>query len=108
MNNALISDCKQYRYWLCRPFENTYILRETILFIMLNPSTADASVDDPTIRRCMGFAKRLDSNGLTVANLYAYRATKPAELWKCNDPVGPQNNHWLNKLVKGHSNIICA
>ena len=62
---------------------------------MLNPSTADAAQDDPTIARCVRFARRLGATGLAVVNLYAYRATKPADLWKAPDPVGPSNDHHL-------------
>lgn len=57
-------------------------------FVMLNPSTADAEIDDPTIRRCMGFARTLGFDGIRVVNLYAYRATKPADLWKADEPTG--------------------
>lgn len=64
-------------------------------FIMLNPSTADATKDDPTIRRCLGFARRLGCESSVVANLYAYRATNPFDLWKAADPVGPLNNRYL-------------
>ncbi len=59
---------------------------------MLNPSTADAELDDPTIRRCIGFAKALGCGGLHVVNLYAFRATKPADLWRAADPVGTEND----------------
>jgi len=93
MSNALISDCQKYRYWLTRSCENMFPEKGNALFVMLNPSTADASEDDPTIRRCIGFARSWDCNGLTVANLYAYRATKPCDLWK---------------LAKEHGDIVCA
>lgn len=64
-------------------------------FVMLNPSTADAELDDPTIRRCVGFARALGCAGIVVVNLYAYRATKPADLWRAEDPVGPQADEFL-------------
>jgi hypothetical protein len=67
----------------------------TATFIMLNPSTADATVDDPTIRRCIGFARSWGCQGLSVLNLYALRATDPAELWRASDPVGPDNDAYL-------------
>lgn len=108
MSNALISDCEKYRYWLTRSCENMFPEKGSALFVMLNPSTADANIDDPTIRRCIGFARSWDCNSLTVANLYAYRATKPSELWKCNDPIGPDNDRWLWKLAKEHGDIVCA
>lgn len=70
-----------------------------MLWIMLNPSTADASQDDPTIRRCISFAKREGAGGLVVVNLYAFRATDPRQLLTAADPFGPQNastlGYWL-------------
>jgi len=67
---------------------------------MLNPSTADANVDDPTIRRCIGFAKREGCGGLVVVNLYAYRATNPDDLLKAINPIGsPETEIHLNKAV---------
>lgn len=66
-----------------------------LLFVMLNPSTADALVDDPTIRRCIGFARREGFTRLDVMNLYSYRATNPADLWLAADPVGPGNDYAL-------------
>lgn len=75
---------------------------------MLNPSTADASIDDPTIRRCRGFADRWECNGIVVANLYALRATNPEELWKAEDPVGPENDSWLHRLANEFDDVVCA
>ena len=75
---------------------------------MLNPSTADATVDDPTIRRCRGFARAWDCNGIVVANLYALRATDPAELWRHPEPVGPLNDFHLQRLALEHETVVCA
>lgn len=63
----------------------------------LNPSTADA--DDPTIRRCIGFAKAMGCNALHVVNLYALRATQPADLWLAQDPVEPDNDRILSETI---------
>ncbi|MDW0357777.1 DUF1643 domain-containing protein [Halomonas venusta] len=106
--SAIISDCGQYRYLLTRPSEVEYPERSKALFLMLNPSTADASLDDPTIRRCRGFAKSWGCAGLTVANLYALRATNPKELWTCQDPIGPENDETLRKLAWKYGDIVCA
>lgn len=65
-------------------------------FIMLNPSTADADQDDPTIRRCVGFAKALGCGSLCVVNLYAYRATNPRDVFRQDGRVGPKNDYWLS------------
>ena len=106
--DALLSGCKQYRYWLTRPVEAMLPDKGTALFVMLNPSTADAKLDDPTIRRCRGFAKSWGCNGLTVANLYALRSTDPKKLWLSDDPVGPNNDYWLRKLANEHMDVVCA
>jgi hypothetical protein len=83
---AVISDCGLYRYRLDRRWADG----PTCGFIMLNPSTADASLDDPTIGRCIGFAKREGCGGLVVVNLYALRATDPALIHRHPFPVGPE------------------
>lgn len=105
---ALISDCQQYRYWLTRPSETSNPGASRAFFVMLNPSTADANLDDPTIRRCRGFAKAWDCAGLTVANLYALRSKDPMDLWKHQDPVGPENDDYLERLAREHGDIVCA
>ena len=104
--SAVISDCGKYRYSLSRNLAGGD--GNTCLFIMLNPSTADATVDDRTIGRCKEFAKREGSSELVVANLYAFRATDPSELWACDDPVGIENDEYLSKLLKEHRSAICG
>lgn len=106
--SAIISDCGQYRYQLTREPHDMYTVCGPALFVMLNPSTADASMDDPTIRRCRGFAKAWDCRGIIVANLYALRATDPAALWVHADPVGPDNDMFLAALLREHDTVICA
>lgn len=69
--------------------------------IGLNPSTADAARDDPTIRRCIGLARRWGFGGITVVNLFAFRATKPADLKTAFDPVGPRNDSTIRKVIHG-------
>lgn len=98
MGRAKFSRCGQYRYWLERDFNSDLDDDKTLLIIGLNPSTATAKVDDPTIRRCMGFAKSWGFNRLWVANLFAFRSTDPNGLLLCADPIGPRNNIWLKKL----------
>jgi hypothetical protein len=85
--DAYLSACGLYRYWLSRRWNDGPLLP----FVMFNPSTADASVDDPTIRRCMGFARREDYAGIWVINLHAFRATSPVDLRRALDPFGPEN-----------------
>lgn len=93
--SAVISEDELYRYRLRRTWDEATV---ACSFIMLNPSTADGTVDDPTIRRCVGFAKAMGYGGLNVANLYAFRAAKPDELWKAQDPVGPENDDHLTAI----------
>lgn len=105
---AVISPCGTYRYRLWRIWAPE---KPRALFIMLNPSTADARVDDPTIRRCISFAKREDCGGIEVVNLYAYRATSPRDMFEGSrlDIVGPDNEKTLRALlgiVEGP--VICA
>jgi len=106
--NAVVSKCDLYRYTLTRRWG----IGRLLPFIMLNPSKADATVNDPTIIRCMGFARRLGYAGIIVMNLYAYRATKQEELANAADPFGPQNNFALTSLAMfcGYQDIpiVCA
>ena len=77
-------------------------------FVMLNPSRADAWLDDPTIRRCLGLAKQWNYGGMAVANLFAYRTSKPKDLRQVADPVGPENNRYLLHLGQGCDRLILA
>lgn len=95
-SSAMISDCGLYRYRLERRWSSAALLP----FVMLNPSTADANLDDPTIRRCMGFARREGFGGIVVGNLYAFRATSPDDLWKAVDPYGPLNDDALYRIAR--------
>jgi hypothetical protein len=93
---ALISPDGRYRYLLTR----RWAPGPAAVFVMLNPSTADAEVDDPTIRRCMGFARSWRRGGIVVVNLYAYRATAPKELAAVDDPIGPDNNEHIRAACR--------
>lgn len=106
MKTAIISHCQQYRYELGRDFVPD--ASNPAIFCMLNPSTADAMLDDPTIRRCMQFAKDNGYDSLKVVNLYAYRSPSPKSLWLTEDPVGVENDHYLRNLFSTHKKIICA
>lgn len=92
IRGALISECGRYRYRLWRYWD---LDAPIMVWVMLNPSTADATVDDPTIRKCMGFARRNGHGGVIVVNLFAWRATDPNELSRVNDPVGPENDEHI-------------
>ena len=99
---ARMSACGTYRYslhrdWLPIPPSSG---GNAVTFVMLNPSTADATADDPTIRRCKGFATALGYSALVVVNLYALRSTDPAALWEHPDPVGPENDEHLARALE--------
>lgn len=91
-SSAVLSDDGRYRYLLTRTW---FLGAPKLTFVMLNPSTADASVDDPTIRRCMGFARASQFGGIRVVNLFAFRATDPKVMLRAIDPVGPENDGYI-------------
>jgi hypothetical protein len=102
---ADISECSRYRWSLYRCWNHALPL---LGWIMLNPSTADASVDDPTIRRCIGFARDWGFGGIEVRNLFAWRATDPSALREAIDPVGVRNDEAINGLAILCPKIVCA
>jgi hypothetical protein len=104
---AVISPDGCYRYLLWRVWGDQ---GRICCFVMLNPSTADASIDDRTIRKCIKFAKKWGFDGIVVVNLFAYRATKPKELKIAVDPVGPENDKYLRLVIESPSveMIVCA
>ncbi len=79
-----------------------------VMFIGLNPSTADENTDDPTLTRCINFAKKWGYGGVRTANLFAFRATDPVVMKAAKDPVGPDNNKWLKKLAQETDLTIAA
>jgi hypothetical protein len=108
--NAVFSRCGRYRYVLTRQLGSG---TKTATFIMLNPSTADATHDDPTIRRCMGFARHWWCGRLIVLNLFAFRATFPQDLKHAPDPVGPRNKVWVKRTlsaipVEDREAVVCG
>jgi hypothetical protein len=91
-SSAKLSSCRKYRYTLMRTWDES---KPSVMFVGLNPSTADAKIDDPTVRRCIGFARRWGFGKLVLTNLFAFRSTDPALLEDIADPVGPENDHWI-------------
>jgi hypothetical protein len=91
--HAVLSACGLYRYRLQRRWHSAQ--RPPLCIVMLNPSTADATIDDPTIRRCVGFADRLGFGAVDVVNLFAYRTTDPRRLRDAGFPVGPLNDGYI-------------
>lgn len=102
---TVLSDCRRYRYSLSREWEAQPAY---VLWLMLNPSTADAMNNDATIRRCIRYSKDWGFGGLMVGNLYAYRATDPTQLFTVPDPVGPENNEAILEMAIRAQLIVCA
>lgn len=104
---AEFSSCRKYRYALWREWEPSSPANR-IAFVGLNPSTADEAADDPTIRRCIRFAKDWGYHGLVMLNAYAFRATDPKDMQKAADPIGPDNNAKLVEYGDMCGSIIAA
>ena len=105
---AVISNDGVYRYRLTRGEMNG----PQVHWLMLNPSTADALANDQTIRKCIGFTERLGFRGFTVHNLFAVRARDPLHMKTLDDPVGPENRDYFDRMLDratfSREMIICA
>lgn len=95
-SSAIFSPGRDYRYVLLREWSDA---PRRLVVIGLNPSTADETEDDPTIRRCIALAKREQCGGLVMLNLFAFRATQPRDMLAASDPIGPEND----KYIAGHT-----
>jgi hypothetical protein len=102
---ALFSDDEKYRYILERIWDST---GKRILFIMLNPSTADAKKNDPTVKRCCDYAKKWGYGSIVVCNLFAYRSTYPEALVTVENPVGEHNMEYIGKAMGVADKIVAA
>lgn len=102
--SAVISPCERYRYLLYRRVGSGGV----VVFVGVNPSTADATVDDATIRKCRGFASRWGFGMFFMVNLCAYRATDVRELARVDDPVGPDTDRHLREAFAGADLIVPA
>lgn len=103
---ALFSACRRYRYCLWRRWD---IDKPVCLFVGLNPSTADETVDDPTIRRCVRFAKDWGYGTIHMANIFAYRATDPMVMRAMGrNAIGPLNNEYLTQLARAADLTVAA
>ena len=103
--DAEFSSCGSYRYSLSRVWDESL---PAVLFIMLNPSSADGTKDDPSIRRCISYAKDWGFGSLFVGNLFALKSTKPTGLLESTNPEGPENLKYLLKLSSHCKMIVCA
>lgn len=106
---AAVSEDERYRYSLHRRWDEPGEPPSTVVFVMLNPSTADAEVDDPTVRRCVAFARSWGHNRLAVVNLHAYRATKPQDMPEdLAEATGPDNVTWVAQELAGADLVVLA
>jgi len=103
--SAVLSECKRYRYRLNRVFATG---TGAVVFVMLNPSTADAEFDDPTVGRCISYARWWGFGRLEVVNLFGLRSTDPAALKRADDPVGPGNDAAIVQAAGAADLIVCA
>lgn len=110
--SAVISPCGKFRWILGRTSRVWKVAagrkRGTILWVMLNPSTADAIKPDPTITRVVDFSLSFGYQNLQVVNLYAFRTTFPHELWLAEDPVGADNDRWIHEAARRASIVVVA
>jgi len=104
-HGAILDEDREYRYSLTRTWDTE---KPTLAWIMLNPSTADETEDDPTIRRCIGFAKDRGYGSIEVANLFALRATDPDELQQHPAPVGEENDAHLQRVCDQAEMVVAA
>lgn len=102
VKSAVLSSDQRYRYLLTRQWDAG---KQTATFLMLNPSTADASSDDATTRSCREIAKHAGFGGMIFTNLYALRSKDPSVLYGADDPVGPENDESI-RWAAGRSDAI--
>ena len=105
IKTACIDQEEIYRYTLGRTW---HCEKERLLFVMLNPSTADDKDDDQTIKRCIAFADKWGYGGLVVGNLFALRSPHPRDLFQHSDPVGPDNDYDLQRVAEQCKTVVAA
>lgn len=104
-SDAIFSENRTHRYVLIREWN---LNQPSLMIISLNPSTADEELDCPTIKRCIGFAKRWGFGKLFVTNLFSFRTPSPKDLFNSKDPIGDKNDYWLKKLSEKADKIVLA
>lgn len=93
---VIFSPCRMWRYALTQVWDRRFPM---LVFVMLNPSTADERQNDPTVERCERRAHKLGFGGVAVYNAFAYRSTDPRKLRQVDDPIGPTNDKYLASIV---------
>lgn len=105
---ANFSRCRTYRYTLWRHWEGGDDVQDYVNFICLNPSTADETRDDNTIRKCVKFAKLWGYSSMCVTNLFAYRSTDPEAMKLVEEPIGEDNDYFLKNTAVNAALIVAA
>lgn len=103
--SAEFSSCRKYRFTLWRVWGD---ISNYVQFIGLNPSTADETNDDATIRRCRNFAKSWGFDAMCMTNLFAFRATDPKLMKQAQNPIGDNNDQWLLKIADSANLVVAA
>lgn len=105
IRDAVISEDGRFRYSLTRSWDSRL---PKVTWVMLNPSTADATYDDMTVKKCIGFTQVFGGGSLEIVNLYAYRTNSPQLLAREGYPVGPLNDDAIRVAVDDHAKVIVA
>ncbi len=103
--DAILSKNRKYRYVLSRIWDES---KPTVMIIGLNPSTADETENDPTIIKCIDFAKSWGYGGVYMLNLFGFRATKPKDMFNTDEPIGQDNDKYIEEYSKICDKVICA
>lgn len=110
VRDAVLSQCERYRYTLSRRWDTENSRR--VLWVMLNPSTADGREDDPTVRRCVSLSRRFGAGSMVIVNLFAYRTSSPSELWAVAksgfDIIGPHGMEATRQEMAVANDIVVA
>jgi hypothetical protein len=102
---AVLSEDRRYRYVLWRRWDPGL---PQMVWILLNPSTADERADDQTLRKCVGFAQQFKQGGIQIVNLFAWRSRHPNELQMVADPIGPENDTHILKTLGDNPGLVMA
>lgn len=115
--DTIFSPERRYRYTLWREWDvdeatgcadDNPRSHQYLMVIGLNPSTADETKNDPTVAKCIRYAKRWGFGGLCMTNLFAFRATMPEKMKREPNPIGPENDRWLTEIASGAGMILAA
>lgn len=102
--NAILSEDKEYRYMLSRTWNKN---KKIIMFVWLNPSTADDKINDPTITRCINYTKEWWYWWFIMCNLFAYRSTNPNNMKKYKNPIWKDNDKYIELYYNKTEKVIC-